>query len=127
MAYIESRFSLVSKPSPSLLTTTIRQDMDHTNVETTHIAELAQNPNQAGSTSASISKDVGRNMSQDTNLSGGGLAESMDQVNASRPETFGKEKSGEFKGAMRIGIEEAKMRTRRRQGSSRNGAGGQPM
>lgn len=80
--------------------------MDHTNVETTHIAEQAQNPNQAGSASASISKDVGRNMSQDTDLSGGGLAERMHQVNASRPKAFGKEKSGEFAGAMRIGIEE---------------------
>jgi len=75
--------------------------MDHANTASTVLPEQAQNPSQAGSASTSISKDVGRNMGQETSSSGGGLDARMEQADMVRAGEFGAVK-GE---AMKVGRE----------------------
>lgn len=77
--------------------------MEVTNTETTQLAEQSQNPSQAGQNSASMSKDVGRNLSEETGSSGGGLDERLDQVDSASSKISGASKAEE--NSLKIGAE----------------------
>ena len=77
--------------------------METTDTETTQLAEQSQNPSQAGQDSASISKDVGRNFSEETGSSGGGLDKRLDQANSASSKVSGASKAEE--NALKIGAE----------------------
>lgn len=69
--------------------------METTNTETTQLAEQSQNPSQAGKSSASISKDIGQNMSEETGTSGGGLDTRLDQADIANSKDLGTSKSAD--------------------------------
>lgn len=79
--------------------------MDHANTASTVLNEQSQNPSQAGSASTSMSKDVGKNMGQETSSAGGGLDARMDQADMARTGDFGAAKGEERGVAMKVGRE----------------------
>ena len=77
--------------------------METTNTERTALAEQSQNPSQAGKDSASVSKDIGRNMSGETSTSGGGLDARLDQADIANDKDLGASKSADNE--LKIGAE----------------------
>ena len=77
--------------------------METTNTETTQLAEQSQNPSQAGKASTSISRDVGKNMSQETGTHGGGLDARLDQADITNSRDLGENKKAD--NSLKIGAE----------------------
>lgn len=77
--------------------------METTNTETTQLAEQSQNPSQAGKDSTTISKDIGKNMSEETSTSGGGLDARLDEADIAKGSDLGASKSADNE--LKIGAE----------------------
>ena len=63
--------------------------MDNTDTQRTVLAEQSQTPSQSGKNSSTISKDIGKNLSEETNSSGGGLDARLDRADIANAASLG--------------------------------------